>query len=214
MSADRTPLDGTSPNRTSLRRAVTRVLSSLRPAVVQAHCDTADGPAAQDARRALETGNVHHALKWIPADGEAELRDVFEKARRVRTAGGEAAELADRLFVETLVRLHRMGEGVGFTGVQPSGAHVDPVVGAADAAIASGSDEELLPLVPEERRTELDERFQAAVALQGFDVDDVAAGRRYLAAYVDFFKYAEGEDHHGHAHGAAHTHEPVHAHHH
>lgn len=216
MSPDRTSLTSTSFSRTSfsrtsLSRVVTWVLSALRPAVVQAHCDTADGPAAQDARRALETGNVHHALKWIPADGEAELRAVFEKAMRVRAAGGEAAELADRLFLETLVRLHRMGEGVGFTGVQPSGTHVDPVVAAADAAIASGSDEALLPLVPEERRTELDERFRAAVALQGFDVDDVAAGRRYLAAYVDFFKYAEGEDH-GHAHEAAHTHEGTHTH--
>lgn len=211
MSADRTSLTSTTATTTPLRRIVSRVLSALRPAVVQAHCDTADGPAARDARRALEAGNVNHALKWIPADGEAELRDVFEKAMRVRAAGGEAAELADRLFLETLVRLHRMGEGVGFTGVQPSGAHVDPVVAAADAAIASGSDEELLRLVSEERRTELDERFQAAVALQGFDVDDVAAGRRYLAAYVDFFQYAEGEDH-GHAHGAAHAHEPVHAH--
>lgn len=207
MSPDRTPR-----SRTSFRRVVTRVLSALRPAVVQAHCDTADGPAAQDARRALESGNVNHALKWIPVEGEAELRDVFEKALRVRAAGGEAAELADRLFLETLVRLHRMGEGVGFTGVQPSGSHVDPVVAAADAAIASGSDEELLPLVPEERRTELDERFRAAVALRGFDVDDVAAGRRYLAAYVDFFKYAEGEDH-GHSHADGHAAEPGHTHH-
>ena len=30
-----------------------------------AHCDTADGPAVTDGRRALETGNVNFALKWI-----------------------------------------------------------------------------------------------------------------------------------------------------
>lgn len=198
-------------SRTYPGRVVARLLSALRPAVVQAHCDTADGPAAQDGRRALETGNVNHALKWIPAEGEAELRDVFEKALRVRAAGGEAAGLADRLFLETLVRLHRMGEGVGFTGLQPSGAQVDPVVAAADAAIASGSDAELLALVPEDRRTGLDERFQAAVALQDFDVDDVDAGRHYLAAYVDFFKYAEGEEHH-HGHEQAHTHAHAHSH--
>jgi len=38
------------------------------------------------------------------------------------------------------------------------------------------------------------------VALKDVDLDDVAAGRRYLAAYVSFFKYAEGEDHDHHGH--------------
>ncbi len=189
-----------------IHRIVT-LLAALRPVIVQAHCDTAEGPAVKDGRKALETGNINYALKWIPADGEGELRDVFERALRVRTLGAEAAELADRLFLETLVRIHRMGEGVGFTGIQPAGTEIDPVVKAADEAIAVGSDADLLPMVPQERRAELHERFQAALALKGFDGDDVAAARRYVAAYVGFFKYAEGEDHaHEHAH-AGHSHE-------
>ena len=184
-----------------INRIVT-LLAALKPATVQAHCDTAEGPAVKDGRKALETGNINYALKWIPADGEAEMRDVFEKALKVRTLGAEAAELADRLFLETMVRIHRMGEGVGFTGIQPVGTQIEPVVKAADEAIALGSDADLLPMVPEERRAGLDKRFQAAVALKDFDVEDVEAGRRYLAAYVSFLKYAEGEDHehHGHEH--------------
>lgn len=196
-----------------INRIVT-LLAALKPATVQAHCDTAEGPAVKDGRKALETGNINYALKWIPADGEAELRDVFEKALKVRTFGAEAAALADRLFLETMVRIHRMGEGVGFTGIQPVGTQIDPVVKAADEAIVLGSDADLLPMVPEERRAGLDKRFQAAVAIKDFDVEDVAAGRRYLAAYVSFFKYAEGEDHehhghegHGHGeHGCGHEH--------
>ena len=125
-----------------------------------------------------ETGNLNHALRGIPAEGEAELRDVFAKALNVRTLGPDAAEVADRLFLETLVRIHRMGEGVGFTGIAAPGTEVDPVVAAADEALALGSDADLLPLVPEERRAELHERFHTAMALKGFDVDDVAAGRR------------------------------------
>jgi hypothetical protein len=196
-----------------INRIVT-LLAALKPAVVQAHCDTSEGPAVKDGRKALETGNINYALKWIPADGEAEMRDVFEKALKVRTLGTEAAELADRLFLETMVRIHRMGEGVGFTGIQPVGTQIDRVVKAADEAIVLGSDADLLPMVPEERRAELDKRFQAALAIKNFDVDDVAAGRRYLAAYVSFFKYAEGENHehhgnegHGHSeHGCGHEH--------
>ena len=184
-----------------INRVIT-LLAALKPSLVQAHCDTADGPTAKDGRRALETGNINYALKWIPAEGEQELRDVFEKVLKVRTLGAEAAELADRLFLETLVRIHRMGEGVGFTGIQPFGTAIDPLITTADQAIDLGSDADLLPMVTEDRREELDRRFQAALASKDFDVDDVAAGRRYLAAYVNFFKYAEGEGHEHHGHDA------------
>ena len=185
-------------------RIITR-LAVIGPSSVQAHCDTAEGPAVTDGRKALETGNVNFALKWVTAEDEAEVRDVFDKALKVRGLGPDAAYVADRLFLETMVRLHRMAEGVGFTGIQPSGTQVDPVVEAADEAIAAGSDADLLPMVAQERRTELHQRFLAALALKDFDVDDLDAARRYIAAYVGFFKYAEGEDHeHGHLEPAGH----------
>lgn len=192
---------------------ITTRLAQIRPVVVQAHCDTAEGPAVTDGRKALETGNVNYALKWVPADGEAEVRDVFDKALKVRGLGADAAEVADRLFLETLVRVHRMAEGVGFTGIQPAGTEVDPVVEAADQAIAEGSDADLLLMVAQERRAELHQRFQAALALHDFDVDDIDAARRYIAAYVSFFKYAEGEEHehHGPA-GLASGHHSTHEH--
>lgn len=35
--------------------------------------------------------------------------------------------------------------------------------------------------------------------MQQFDVDDVVAGRAYIAARMAFYKYLQGEDHdHGH----------------
>lgn len=188
-------------------------LAAMRPAVVQAHCDTVEGPAVTDGRKALETANVNYALKWVPADGEAEVRDVFDKALRVRGLGPDVAEVADRLFLETLVRVHRMAEGVGFTGIQPAGTQVDPVVEAADEAIAQRSDANLLAVVAPERRTELHHRFQAALTLKDFDVDDLDAARRYIAAYVSFFKYAEGEEHDHHepaGHGSTEHHSHAH----
>lgn len=177
---------------TNLIRAL---IAALTPVSVRAHCDTADGPLVKDGNRALETGNLNHALKWIPVQGEAELRDVFDRAQRVRAVGGDVAALADRLFLETLTRIHRVAEGATFTGIKPSGAEVPAVVRAADAALATGTDADLLALAPVERWAELDRRFLAARALADFDVDDVEAGRRYLDAYVAFVKYAEGGDH-------------------
>ena len=184
---------------------IVRGLAALRPAVVRAHCDTEDGPAVTDGRRALATGNVTPALAWIPADGEPELREVFEKAVAVRRLSPEAAEVADRLVLETLVRLHRMGEGVGFTGIRPAGSPVDPMVAAADAALAAASDAALLEQVPADRRAELHRRFAEAVAARGeqVDPDDAAAARRRVGAYVAYVMDAEGHDHdHAPGHGS------------
>lgn len=170
------------------------------PRAAAAHCDTLDGPAVADGRAALATGNLNHALKWVGEDAEPELREVFEACLRVRALGGDATTVADRLFLETLVRLHRAGEGAGFDGLKPQGTAIDPVVIAADTAIATGSIDSLIGLVPADRLPELDHRLHAALALKDHPLDDVIAGRRYIAAYVAFFTYAEGEDH-GHEHG-------------
>lgn len=184
-----------------------RLLDAAIPPA-DAHCDTAAGPAVPDGRRALETGNLNHALKWVPAESEAELRTVFHQAMRVRALGPEAAEVADRLFLETLVRLHRMGEGVGFTGIKGAGARVEPVVVAADRALATGNLEPLRRLVPLNRFGELAERFAVARRKRDFPVDDVEAGRDFIAAYVSYVKFAEGE----HQHEDASRPQRVHAH--
>lgn len=168
-----------------------------------AHCDTEDGPAVTDGRRALETGNVNIALKWVHQGDETEVRDAFTRAVAVRDLSPEARDVADRYFLDVLIRVHRAGEGAGFDGIKPAGADVPPQVVAADEALESGSIDPLRGLVADERWEELEHRFDRAVALKDFDVDDLAAAREYMEAYVSFFKYAEGhdhDDHHAHAH--------------
>ena len=52
--------------------------------------------------------------------------------RRQRMApSAEARELADRYFFETLVRIHRAGEGAPYTGLKPAGRDLGPAVPAA-----------------------------------------------------------------------------------
>ena len=163
--------------------------------VANAHCDTAEGPAVIDGRRTLDSGEIGYALKWIPASDEPELKRLFNKVMDVRRLSPEAAEVADRLFLETLVRLHRLAEGVGFTGIKPLGAHVAPVVLEADRAMESGDLSVVLQLTPTHRHEELIRRFDHARSKREFDVADVASGRDYISAYVSFFKFAEGEEH-------------------
>lgn len=186
---------------------VTLAVVLHRPLRASAHCDTMAGPTVQDGLRALETGNLALALKWIGSANEQELREVFEKARAARDLGPAAREVADRWFVENLVRIHRVGEGAGFTGVQPYGVPVDERVAAADLSIARGNLAPLAGLVPADRWAELERRFAAVLERKDYDPSDVAAGRAYIGAYVSFFKYAEGEEHHhaGHADALAHA---------
>lgn len=175
----------------------------LRPQPASAHCDTMDGPTAQDGIEALETGNLALAKKWISADDEAELESVFNRARAARKLGAEAQSVGDSWFLENLVRIHRAGEGAGFTGLQPAGVPIDEKVAAADRSIEVGDLEPLRGLIPDDRWPELERRFAAVLDCKDYPVDDVEAGRHYIEAYVNFFKFAEGEDH-DHAHQHAH----------
>lgn len=177
-----------------------RALGRLVVQPASAHCDTEDGPAVTDGRRALASGNINLALKWVSAGAEDEVRRAFAEALTIRAAGGDAAELADRAFLETLVRVHRAGEGEGFDGIKPTGTDLPAQVVAADRALAQGTISPLRGLIPEDRWPELQRRFDAALAKQVFDVDDLPAAREYVEAYVQFFKYAEGEDEHSRGH--------------
>lgn len=183
------------------------IILSLMPKKASAHCDTMDGPAVKDGRKALETENINYAYKQIFEEYEEELKENFELSLKVRTLGADAQEVADRWFLENFVRIHRAGEGASYDGLKPSGSNVDPVVVAADESIELGNMSPLKGLVTEEEYHALEEKFNKAIALKDFDIDDVKASRAYVEAYVTFFKMAEGEEHgHGHDHGHHHGH--------
>ncbi len=177
-----------------------------------AHCDTMDGPLIADARKAIGQNNVNYVLKWVRAADEKEIKDAFELTMKVRGLSPEAKELSEKYFFETVVRIHRTGEGVPYTGVKPSGTPIDKKILAADKSIEAGNLTPLKGMVSESDMTELTARFNKVMLLKNFDVNDVATGREYIEAYVRFFKFAEGEtDSHageGHEH-AGHTAPPV-----
>jgi hypothetical protein len=162
------------------------------PQLAPAHCDTLDGPVVQAAREALAKGDIAPVLAWIQAPQEAELRAAFEMILRVRKDGKEAQELADMYFFETLVRLHRAGEGAPYTGLKPSGTDVGPAVSGADAALASGSVDALVTLVTGVVAEGIRERFREAAERRPHMQESIAAGREYVEAYVEFVHYVEG----------------------
>jgi hypothetical protein len=160
------------------------------PRLAAAHCDTLDGPVVADARTALDKGDVTPVLKWVQADDEAEIRQAYEKTLAVRKLNPEARGLADMYFFETLVRIHRAGEGAPYTGIKAAGT-VEPVVARADQALEKGSVDELSKGIAAHTVEGIRERFNRAVETRKHAGESVQAGREYVEAYVDYVHYLE-----------------------
>lgn len=177
----------------------------LAPHSALAHCDTLDGPVVRDAKVALARGEITPVLKWVKADDEPEIRAVFAQSVEVRKLGAKALALADNAFFETLVRIHRAGEGAPYTGLKPAGA-VEPIVAKADLALELGSVDELAKAIAGHTEAGIRERFSQALKTKAHANDSVAAGREAVAAYVTYVHYVEGiaqavhaAQHHGEA---------------
>jgi hypothetical protein len=174
----------------SMRWFITVLALVAVPTAASAHCDTLDGPVVNAARAALESGKLEPVLAWVQPADEGEIRAAFASARAVRKTGKEARELADRWFFETIVRVHRAGEGAPFTGLKPAGTP-DAAVATTDRAIATGDAEPLEALLVEAVRHGL-HRHVARLDDERPPAGDVEAGRRWVAAYVPFVHWAEG----------------------
>lgn len=168
---------------------VAGVIFSATPAF--AHCDGLDGPVVAAARAALQTGNVSHVLIWVRPEDVSQIKTAFEEALAVRKLSPQAEILADRSFFETLVRIHRAGEGAPYTGLKPAGRDLGPAIPAADKAIETGSDDTLMRLLTKEVQEGIGAHFRDVLEKKKFAADDVAAGREYVEAYVSFIHYVE-----------------------
>lgn len=156
-----------------------------------AHCDGLDGPVVKAAQKALATNNVNLILIWVQKEQEPELRSAFRQTVAVRKLSLESKALADRHLFETLVRLHREGEGAPYTGLKPAGRDLGPAIPAADRALESGETSELEAVLVKELRSGLAKSFARVRAARNYDPNDVAAGRAYVKAYVEYVHFAE-----------------------
>ncbi|HEY3298315.1 MAG TPA: DUF6448 family protein [Armatimonadota bacterium] len=169
---------------------LTFVLSAL-PQRAVAHCDTLDGPVVTDAKTALDRGDVTPVLKWVKPADEAEIRQAFFQTVRVRGLNADARKLADFYFFETVVRIHRAGEGVPYTGLKAAGAEVDPGIAAADKSLATGKAAPVIAMVQEDVAKGITLRFEHAMELKRHMNESVDQGRKYVEAYVEYIHYVE-----------------------
>ena len=155
------------------------------------HCDGMDGPVVQAAQKAIATGDVNLVLIWVQKSDEDQIKKIFNQTVAVRKLNAEARELADIHFFETLVRVHRAGEGASFAGLKPAGRDLGPAIPAADKALRDGNVEALTKLLTTTIQDRVRVHFNEAVTKQKFAKDDVEAGRAFVKAYVEYIHCVE-----------------------
>ncbi len=160
------------------------------PNLVRAHCDTLAGPVVIEAKAALEKGDVTSLLKWVKKENEEEIHEAFAKTLTVRSQSKEAKELADMYFFETLVRIHRAGEGAPYTGLKP-GEAIEPIIEESDEALESGTVDNLIKEVTDTVAKGIREKFIHTLETKKNADKSVEAGRKYVEAYVVFTHYVE-----------------------
>lgn len=172
--------------------ALTLAAALLAPNYALAHCDSLDGPVLVEAKAALKSGEITPILKWIPKEDEEEIKAAFAKTLTLSKKGEDVREMAETYFFETLVRVHRAGEGFAYTGLKGSVKDAGPAVNGADEALELGCAHALTNMITKEVSKGINERFDRTYALKAKAGGSVEAGREYVAAYVDYVHYVEG----------------------
>lgn len=182
-------------NRKIILFTLTAVLILVGGILIQknlsAHCDTVDGPVVKAATDALEKGNVNLVLIWVKKEHEKEIIDRFNKTLEARKISPEIKELADNSFFETVVRLHRDGEGEPYTGLKAAGLDMGPAIPAGDKAIEDGSISKVQSLISGAVEEGLKKHFSELMEKKNYDPNNVDAGREYVKAYVEYIHYVE-----------------------
>lgn len=172
------------------------------------HCDSVDGPVVTAARDALVSADVDVILAYVPAEGETEVREAFDRVLPLHTADGPGADVARQWFYETVVRLHRAGEHAPYSGLKPAGLDVGPVLPLAEKAVESGDVGDVYRMLAADLHTELVHRLDRVSRLATNKGDSVTSARAYVHAMLGFEVYANqvyqalhAESHGEHGHG-------------
>ena len=163
------------------------------PSQASAHCDTLDGPVIAAARKAMETNNANYILIWVKPENDDEIRKALKRAqdKRKKAKSKEEKEKAEMELFETLVRIHREGEGAKYEGIKPAGS-VEPEIAMADKAVETGKlDDVLSHTASSENKEIISHLFHTVQERSKYDVDDVYEGREFIESYVIFIHAVE-----------------------
>jgi hypothetical protein len=123
--------------------------------------------------------------------------------------------VADEWFLETAVRLHRVGEGASYTGIKDE-AEESPALDAAEASLEDGTPDAVTDQLEKELLATVSDRFQGVLDARAAEQasPSVETSRERVEAELMFEKYvleisgaiADEASHDGEAGAGEHTH--------
>lgn len=175
---------------TTVKRIVTLLflLGVLSPALAVAHCDRENGPVAQDALEALQKGQIDPVAIWVGPEEMNELENVFQESLAAYRMGGNAKNVAERYFMSTAIRLHRMAEGFPFTGLK-SAKPLPEDIALAEKALETGELEPVNAFLAEEIEAQTERLFEQVLEKREEKRESVEAGREWADAYVKYIVF-------------------------
>ena len=154
------------------------------------HCDTRNGPVVRAARESLKTGNINFILVWVAKKDEAEVKEAFRQTLEIRKLNPTLEKWADNYFFETVVRIHRLGEGEPYTGIKDARVPEKTIL-AVDSALERQAVEQILQLLQSSLQKSLKDKFYCVLVKKHYDPNNVEAGRAYIEKYIDLLHYVE-----------------------
>ena len=124
-------------------------------------------------------------LKWIEPQYEEEITNLFHKTLKFENSDPEIYELLEKHFFETLVRLHREGEGAPYTGLKPAGS-TSEIIQMTDTALQEEEPEPLVSALKSHLEKVVKEKYETVARLKKEKEASPEAGRKFVAAYVDY----------------------------
>lgn len=154
------------------------------------HCDTRNGPVVMAARESLKTGNINHVLVWVLKKDETEVKEAFRQTLEIRKLNPTLEKWADNYFFETVVRIHRLGEGEPYTGIKDAMVPEKAIL-AVDSALELETVDQILQLLQSSLQKSLKDKFYGVLVKKHYDLNNIEAGRAYIERYIDLLHYVE-----------------------
>jgi hypothetical protein len=92
-------------------------------------------------------------------------------------------------YFDTVSRFHSANKGALYPCLKPGGLDESLIAVKVERAIETGNFEEIIGIIPNTHAADVKERFHHVMDKSNFDRNDIAAGRAYVSAFIDFLTY-------------------------
>jgi hypothetical protein len=117
------------------------------------------------------------------------LKNLFEKTVCERRAGTDVQDIAINWYFDTVKQFHRSGERTLYAYLKSTGSDESPVVPRVKRTIMTGEAEEIIGFATTTHEHDLRDRSHHLIEKKNYIFNNVAAGRGYVAEFIDFILY-------------------------